>query len=238
MLLSAEEVVSGYADVNILQGISLRAEEGRVTGVIGPNGAGKSTLLKTLYGFLKLRGGRVFLDGTDVSHVPPHMKPQLGVSFIPQERSIFPYLTVEENLMLGGWIKRGDKAQVRRSVEDILERFTILKNKLNKKAGDLSGGEQKMLEVARSLVVRPKLLLVDEPSFGLAPKVVVDIYKKIKELNEEEGITVLLVDQNVRHVMEFSHYLYVLEMGKVAAEGPKSDFEGKLYDIVKDWLRF
>ncbi|NIN52016.1 MAG: ATP-binding cassette domain-containing protein [Nitrososphaeria archaeon] len=235
MSLELEDVTSGYfEDIDILIDVTMRAEEGKITTIIGPNGAGKSTLLKTVFGFLKPKKGKVVYAGEDITGLSPHVVLNRGLSYIPQERSIFPHMAVEENLMLGGWIFRGDKEKIDGALEEIYEKFPNLSGKRKSRAGFLSGGEGKMLEIARGLIVNPKLVLLDEPTAGLAPRIAKQIYDKVAELSKG-GITILLVDQNVRQAVALADYVVVIELGKVGGTGPKEDFETNLKDLIRSW---
>jgi branched-chain amino acid transport system ATP-binding protein len=213
----------------------MSAEKSKVTGVIGPNGAGKSTLLKAIYGHLKPKQGSIIFDGNDITGIEPHVLPQKGLVYIPQHRSLFPYLTVRENLQMGAWIFRKDKERVKESIEEACKRFPILKTREKIKAGRLSGGEQRMLELARDLMVKPKTMLVDEPTAGLAPKVVEQVYQKLKEI-KEEGTSILLVDQNIKKALALSDYICVISGGKVTDEGPVGRFSERLNSLIGDWL--
>lgn len=237
MSLQVEGLVTGYTDVNILHGVTLDAQLGKVTSIIGPNGAGKSTLLKAIYGFLRIKAGSVVHDGQDITGLSPDRMLSRGIAYIPQEISIFPYMTVKENLMLGAWVQRNNGQAVEEAIFEVTGLFPFLRERLNTKAGDLSGGQQKMLEIARGLMIKPRLLFVDEPSFGLSPIAVSEVYAKLRELNQKMGITVLLVDQNVKRAVDLANYVYVLELGTKKAEGSHEEFKANLWEIVKDWLQ-
>lgn len=233
MSLSVEGVVAGYyGDIDVLHDVSMKAEKHKTTVIIGPNGAGKSTLLKVICGFLKPRRGKIVFDGVDITGREPSSLVNLGIAYVPQERTIFPSLTVEENLELGAWSIRRDKAAVEEAVREVYELFPMLKEKRGSKARTLSGGMQRMIEIGRALMSKPKLILLDEPTAMLAPKIAREIYEVIKSLR----ITIVLVDQNVRQAIEVSDYVYVLEMGRNKVEGPREDFEKGLIEVVKDWL--
>jgi len=227
--------VSYYGDINILKDVSFSAEEGLITTIIGPNGAGKSTLLKTLYGLLKPKKGSVYLRDEDITGLKTHEYMKTGIAYVPQLRSIFPDLTVEENLQLGAWIFKKDKQRVRDAIGNVYERFQALAEKRNERAGLLSGGQQKILEIGRSLLTNPSICLLDEPSATLAPRIANQIYATLARL-KEENITVVIVDQRVRQVFEISDYIYVLELGENKINGTKRDFEGGLKEVIKGWL--
>lgn len=237
MSLVLKDVFSGYAsDVDIVQGISLRAEEAKTTGIIGPNGAGKSTLVKTICGFLKPRKGNIYYKGKDITGLKPHiLAGTFGITYIAQERSIFLDLTVKENLKVYTWPFRKDPDGVRESIKKVYEKFPVLESKLNDKASSLSGGQQRMLELSRAFLQRTKLILVDEPTAGLAPKVAVDVYEAMGRF-EEENLTVLFIDQNVRQAVKLSDYLYMLRSGQVFEHGPKEKFEKELGGLIHEWI--
>lgn len=237
-LLRMENVTAGYAqDIDILQDISLALPEGQTAGVIGLNGAGKSTIMRTIYGFLHPKRGRIFLGQDDISNIPPHQMLFRRVWYIPQESSLFPYLSVEDNLELVHRKLMGGKPAVPpRAVEDVLERFPMLREHRSSQAGNLSGGQQKMLQFALALLVRPHLCLIDEPTVGLAPKIAEEVYDWIDAFREQEGMTILLVDHNVRKVIEMVDHVYVLSLGRIAASGPRADFQSDLHEQVREWL--
>jgi ABC-type branched-subunit amino acid transport system ATPase component len=235
-LLEVEEVAAGYVDgIDILAGISLRVEAGSVTGIIGPNGAGKSTLLKTIFGFLHPRRGRIRHDGREIQRSAPHEVKRLGISYVPQGTNVFPQLTVEENLQLGAWVDRHDRARVGQMLERAYEAFPRLLEKRRHRATSLSGGEAKMLSLAKELMTAPKLLLVDEPSAGLAPRISHEVYGRLVEARTS-GVTILLVDQNITQAVAVSDYLYVIEGGQVRRQGPQSDFAEHLRELIRDSL--
>ncbi len=240
-LLRMENVTAGYAaDIDVLRDVSVSIAASRITGLIGLNGAGKSTLMKTLCGFLRPKSGRVLYDGADMSSVAPHQLIHRGVWYIPQESSLFPYLSVEQNLRLPlESLARSPSGLARDALdarfEDMLEHFPALRDKRKAQAGDLSGGQQKMLEFAKAYAVRPRLCLIDEPSIGLAPKIAAEVYEWIR-LFAATGMAILLVDHNVRRVVAMSEYIYVLSLGQITAEGNRSDFAGDLHEQVRSWL--
>jgi branched-chain amino acid transport system ATP-binding protein len=227
--------VSYYGDIDILKDVSIKASEGLITTIIGPNGAGKSTLLKALYGLLKPKNGAIFLRGEDITRLKPHQFIGIGISYVPQLRSVFPDLTVFENLELGAWIFKKDRRKVTNAIDRVFTRFPILEKKKNQKAGLMSGGQQKMLEIGRSLLTDPRICLMDEPTATLAPKIATQIYQTLMDL-KNEGITIVTVDQRVKQAFEISDYLYVLELGTNKVSGTKADFEGGLREMIKGWL--
>ena len=234
--LAVEQLVAGYVEgIDILAGLTLRVTPGTITGVIGPNGAGKSTLLKTIFGFLHPRAGRIALDGRQIHARPPHEIKRLGISYVPQGANIFPQLTVEDNLRLGAWVIRAERAQVAERLERAYVAFPRLRERRQRRATTLSGGEAKMLSLAKELVTQPTLLLVDEPSAGLAPRIVEQVYARLLEVRAQ-GVTILLVDQNINKAVEVSDYLYQIERGQVRREGPRREFAAQLREIVRDAL--
>ncbi|NGM86575.1 ABC transporter ATP-binding protein [Parapusillimonas sp. SGNA-6] len=237
ILLELDGVTSGYmGDIDVLRNVSLTIRKGHISGLIGLNGAGKSTLFKTIYGFLKPKAGTVRLGGRDITGKAPHTLIDDGVWYIPQESSLFPFLTVEENLRLPleGRQQRFGSTLAQR-YDDTLARFPVLREKLKSQAGDLSGGQQKSLEFAKAYMVRPEVCLIDEPSIGLAPKVAADIFQWIR-LFADSGMGILLVDHNVRRVVAMADHVYVLSLGEITASGTPAEFEGDLHAQVKEWL--
>jgi branched-chain amino acid transport system ATP-binding protein len=227
--------VSYYGDIDILKDVAVDIRQGQITAIIGPNGAGKSTLLKALYGLLKPRKGTVRFNGSDITGLKVHDFIRNGIAYVPQLRSIFPELTVTENLELGAWIFKKDKARVDRAIEEVYARFPILADKRNERAGLLSGGQQKILEIGRSLLTHPSVCLLDEPTATLAPKIAQQIYKTLMDLKSEQ-ITIAIVDQRVRQAFEISDYTYILELGQNKVEGSRREFDGRLNEVIKGWL--
>jgi branched-chain amino acid transport system ATP-binding protein len=215
--------VGYYKDLNILQGVSLQARTAEITAVLGANGVGKSTLLKAIYGFIRPQTGKILVDGADVTRLSSHQLVHHGVAYIPQRQSVFRHMTVEENLELGAWSFRGDRARVEVKLEENYARFPILRDRRRSPAGELSGGMQRMVELGRVLMTEPKLILVDEPTAGLAVILSNEIYQLLVGL-KKEGITVLLVDQNIRQAVKIADYVYVLELGRNRHEGPREAF--------------
>ncbi len=216
-LLEAHDIHSGYGKVEILHGISLKVEAGQIVSIIGPNGAGKSTFFKTIFGLLPVRQGRVVFAGEEVTNRSPEALLNRGVAYSPQGRNVFPLMTVDENLLLGAYTRKRTP-ELMREVERVYEVFPILREKRRQRAGDLSGGQAHMLEIGRSLLLKPKLMLVDEPTLGLAPVVFKEIFRIIEGL-KREGQTILMVEQNAAKALEISDYAYVMELGKNRYEG-------------------
>ncbi|UCH17600.1 MAG: ABC transporter ATP-binding protein [Burkholderiales bacterium] len=216
-----DDVVAGYGDLMILNNLSLQARHGRITLLIGPNGAGKSTVLKTLFGLLKVRHGRVRLEGRDITgSTPKQLLLDHGVAFVPQGRNLFGQLTVWENLELGG-ITLGMKT-TRERIPEVLERFPRVKERLHNAASTLSGGEQKQLEVGRALLLRPKVLLIDEPSIGLSPLLVQDVFRLLRHL-VDQGTTILMVEQNVKSALKAADEAIALESGRQVLHKPADE---------------
>ena len=224
MLEIKDLYVGYYKDLNILQGVDLTARTGQITAVLGANGVGKSTLLKAIYGFLKPNQGEIFLDDEAVTGVPTHELISLGLAYIPQQTGIFRWMSVEENLMMGGWTFKNDKARLKREMERSYERFPDLIEKRKQNAGDLSGGQQRMVEVARTLMTNPKVILVDEPTAGLAKLLSKMVYQMLVDLRDIDGLTIVLVDQEIRDALKIADYVYVLELGRNKFEGPVEEF--------------
>lgn len=229
-LLEAVDIVAGYGDMEILHGVSLRVEPGEIVAIIGPNGAGKSTLLKAVFGLLPLKAGRVVLDGEDITGLPPHARVRRGMGYVPQADNVFPSLTVKENLEMGAFIAQDGVAERLREVYGL---FPVLWRKRHEKASRLSGGERQMLALARGLMVEPRVLLLDEPSAGLAPVVREGVFESIRAINET-GVSLVIVEQNAKQVLSLSHRGYVLAMGQNRLEGTgpallQNEEVGRLY---------
>jgi len=237
-LLSVEELHAAYQPgVDILQGLSLSVDHGSLTLVIGPNGAGKSTLLRTIFGFLSPHRGSVDFRGERIEGVEPYAVKALGISYVPQEINTFPHLTVEENLRMGGWILRREKLRLKEQIEKIYEIFPVLAERRGNRAGDLSGGQGRMLSVAREMMTDPALMLVDEPTAGLAPNLVDQVYELLLTARRSIGTTILLVDQNIEDAIERADYVYMVNLGRIKAEGPPGDFrEDRVRALIQECL--
>ena len=236
MKLEARDLHAAYQkDLFILKGLNLSVPLGKITIVIGPNGSGKSTLLKSICGILKPQKGSVWLDQTDITGIELDELIKRGVSYIPQERAVFTQMTVAENLDLGCWVFKNDQLKVQERIQWALERFPVLQDRRKHLAGSLSGGLQRILDIAKALLCNPTLLLVDEPSVGLSPLIAQTIYEELLSL-KSEGHTILLVDQDVRSAMAIADEVYVLDLGSVKTHGTKENFEGQLGDVVRNWL--
>ncbi|RLG55067.1 MAG: ABC transporter ATP-binding protein [Thermoproteota archaeon] len=235
-MLEVKGVVAGYLEgIDILQGVDLKVERNTITTVIGPNGAGKSTLLKTIFGLLKPRRGEISFEDKRIGGLKPSVIKRLGISYVPQDINTFPHMSVEENLLMGAWVFRGDSKLVRERLGEVFEMFPHLKSKRHMKATYLSGGELKMLSIAKEIVTKPRLLLVDEPTAGLAPRLASQVYSFLVE-SRDSGITILLVDQNIKRAVEISDYVYMIEMGRVKVSGSGDYFRANLTEIIKSSL--
>jgi branched-chain amino acid transport system ATP-binding protein len=216
-LLSLQGITASYGSITALHGVSLDVPPGEIVTIIGANGAGKSTLMMTVFGNPRAREGRILFNGRDITEMPTHHIARLGIAQSPEGRRIFPRMTVEENLRMGA--EFAGNTEYDRDLERVTTIFPRLKERLQQRGGTLSGGEQQMLAIARALMSRPKLLLLDEPSLGLAPIIVKQIFKVIAELNASEGLTVFLVEQNAFHALRLAHRAYVLVNGRITLSG-------------------
>ena len=217
-MLEIKNLTVNYGAIGALHGISLQAQAGGIVTLIGSNGAGKTTTLKTISGLLKPKAGEILYEGKNIAGLPPHEIVKRGLCHVPEGRMIFANLTVLENLHMGAYLQP-DKTSVRRELEFVFSIFPRLKERVAQVAGTLSGGEQQMLAIGRALMARPRLLMLDEPSLGLAPLLVKTIFEKIVEINRERGLTILLVEQNANRALEISSFGYVLETGKITVQG-------------------
>ena len=215
MLLEISDLVVKYGEIPALTGISLQVEEGKITTLIGANGAGKSTLLKAISGLIRPASGTIMYQGKNLAKIPAQKIVSEGIAHCPEGRKIFTTQTVLENLKLGGFTRK-DKDQLNKDIEESLDMFPVLRQRQNQQAGSLSGGEQQMLALCRALMSKPKLLMLDEPSMGLAPKIVNEVFEIIQRINAQ-GTTVLLIEQNAKKALQISHQGYVMEVGHIVA---------------------
>jgi len=216
--------VGYYKDLNILQDLDLIAEKGKISTILGANGVGKSTMLKAVFGFLKPNAGEILLNGESILDTPTYKRIQRGLAYIPQHPGIFKEMSVEENLELGAWTFRRDKKRVKEKIEENYNRFPVLREKRKQATNELSGGQQRMVEIGRTLMSEPRMMLVDEPTAGLSKMLSEEVYHMLTNLRDEEGLTILLVDQEIRKALKISDYVYVLELGRNKYDGPASDF--------------
>lgn len=216
--------VGYYRDLNIISKLCLDVKSKQIVTILGANGVGKSTSLKAIYGFLRPNGGTIHLGGSALIDVPTHERINLGLAYIPQHPGIFRDMSVEENLLLGAWTFRRDKARIARKMDENFVRFPVLKEKRRQPAGQLSGGQQRMIEIGRTLMGEPKVLLVDEPTAGLSKIYAEEVYQMLRDLRDRENLGILLVDQEIRHALRIADYVYVLELGRNKFEGPPSEF--------------
>jgi ABC-type branched-subunit amino acid transport system ATPase component len=237
-LLTVTDVHAGYlAGVDILRGLSVEAHPNAITLVIGPNGAGKSTLLRTVFAFLAPNQGSITFNGRPTAGLLPSDLKIAGISYVTQDINSFPQLTVEENLMMGAWVFRRDRDRLRRQLERAYEIFPALATKRHVRAGELSGGQGRMLSVAREMVTEPQLLLVDEPTAGLAPNLVEQVYDILLTAKRASGVAVLLVEQNVEQALPLADHIYLLNLGQVKAEGPGKEFDNtRVRTLIQECL--
>lgn len=236
-LIKVEQVTAGYIpSIDILNGVNLEVEKGKITVILGPNGAGKSTLLKTIYGFLTPKKGTVFLKGENINGMSVEKLLNLGVAYVPQQsKSLFPKMTVQENLEMGCWILKNDKKRINKAIKRVYEHHPFLWEARDVPAGLLSGGQQRILELERSMLTDPEIILLDEPTETLAPKIAKNIYRLLADL-KERGVTILIIDQNIRSAVEIADYIYILDLGKTKYHGPKQTLEGEMENIIKSWI--
>jgi len=235
-MLKIENVTAAYVEgIDILRDVDLEVKEGAITGIIGANGSGKSTILKAIFGFLKPRKGKIIFEGKEIQGKSPYELKSMGLSFMLQDFSTFPDLTVNDNLLLGCWTFRNDKRRVKQRLSEVYEFFPKLSERKNEKATYLSGGYLRMLCIGKEIMSEPRLLLVDEPSVGLQPSIVSEIYELLLKVSKQ-GTTILLVDQNMMKAMEISDHMYIIDMGMVKKSGPKKEFEEEIRAIIRDSL--
>ncbi len=225
-MLQVEDLSVSYGAISALSGVSFTIEAGRIVTLIGANGAGKTTALRALSGLLRTRSGRVVFQGEDITSLRPHQIVARGLGHVPEGRMVFSNLTVDENLAMGAYLLK-DRARIARNRDYVFGIFPRLRERLAQDAGTLSGGEQQMLAIGRTLMGDPKLLMLDEPSLGIAPKLISTIFEKIVEINRDHGTTILLVEQNAKLALEISHDAYVLETGRVVMQGPAAELRTK-----------
>lgn len=234
MSLQIQNLASGYGKMEILHNVSLKANQGEALAVIGPNGAGKTTLLKTIFGLIRMSRGKILFDGKEITGFNTQNLLRIGLSYVPQGRIIAPEMTTEENLEMGGYIV-DDREEVKRRMKHIYEIFPILESRAKQRAGYLSGGEQQMLAIGRALMLNPRLIMVDEPSLGLGPRIVEQVYEKLLEM-VKAGTTLILVEQNAYKALKTCQRAYIVEAGRVKYEGPSKDLLAN-QEVVDYYLR-
>lgn len=237
LALEVRGIESGYGKIQVLWGVDVTLQEGSMAAVLGPNGAGKTTLLRTIMGIIRAWRGSVMMYGLDITSMPSHRRVELGLTMVPEGRRLFPDLTVRENLELGAYTRRA-RERIVETLELVFNLFPRLKERLHQKAGSLSGGEQQMLAMARALMTRPKVLMLDEPSQGLAPKIAWEVAETLDKIRREVGISVILVEQNVALALEKADYIYLLEQGRVVLEGFREEVLARKLDIVRSYLGY
>lgn len=230
-MLKVVNIESGYGPMQVLWGPDIEVKTGTITSLLGPNGAGKSTLLWTVLGSVKARGGNVVYEGKDVTSLRPHEKVDLGLTMVPEGKHLFKEMTVYDNLIMGAYRKEAREVRSE-NLELVYSMFPILEERYAQKAGSLSGGQQQMVTIGRALMTKPKLIMMDEPSQGLAPKLVHEIFETIEKLKEEIGLTILLVEQNAAASLEAADYVYVMHEGSIKAEGTPEEIKGS--DEIKE----
>jgi len=221
-LLSITDLQVAYGDLRVLRGVSLHVDAGELVSLLGGNGSGKSTTLKSILGLVRASAGEIRFDGERIDGLATPALVRRGLTLVPEARRIFPFMTVRENLELGVWVRRHDRAAVHDDLDRVMTLFPILRERLGQAGGTLSGGEQQMLAMARALMLRPRLVLMDEPSMGLAPAMVQQVFELIRAVNRE-GVAILMVEQNATAALQFTHRAYVLEQGVMAIEGASRD---------------
>ncbi|MFZ5559808.1 MAG: ABC transporter ATP-binding protein [Patescibacteria group bacterium] len=224
-MLSIQNLKSGYNGMEVLHEIDFEVNPGEIVAIIGPNGSGKSTLLKSIFNLCEIYSGKIVFKNKDITKLPTHYLIYEGISYVPQGRQVFSNLTVRENLEMGAFIME-DHELVKRNIADVFEKFPFLKEKQDDYAFELSGGQQQMLAIGRALIQDPELLLLDEPSLGLAPKVIKEIFEKIQEINKQ-GVSVIIVEQNAKQAVKLANRTYILEDGKIALKGGKEILSDK-----------
>ncbi len=221
-MLRVERIKASYDEVPALHEVSFRVEPGQIVSIVGANGSGKSTILRTVSSVLRLDEGSISFQNQRIDQIPAHRVVDLGIAHVPEGRRLFARLTVTQNLTLGAYTRKSQEHRAS-TLKKIFKLFPVLEERKNQAAGTLSGGEQQMLAIARGLMSKPKLLMLDEPSLGIMPKLITEIFEMIQQVNREEGLTILLVEQNVQEALEIAHYAYILQTGRVVMEGKPAE---------------
>lgn len=233
-MLSVKDIESGYGPMQVLWRAGLEVKKGSITSLLGPNGAGKSTLLSTIFGAVSPWSGRIEYKDKEITMLPTHKKVDIGIALVPEGKHLFPNMTVYENLSMGAYLKRAS-AKKNESFEIVYSLFPVLKERNSQKAGLLSGGEQQMVTIGRALMTQPELIMLDEPSQGLAPKLVDEVFETIHKMKDDIGLTILVVEQNADASLNAADYVYVMHEGKIKAEGVPEDIQ-KSSDIREAYL--
>ncbi len=233
-MIRVVDLESGYGPMQVLWKPSLEVKKGSITSLLGPNGVGKSTFLSTVFGSVEPWGGRVYYDGSDVTLLPTHKKVELGIAMVPEGKHLFPNMNVYENLTMGAYVKRAIPGK-KETMDLVFDLFPRLKERIKQKAGSLSGGEQQMLTIGRSLMTQPRFIMLDEPSQGLAPLLVREMFETIEKMKKEMGLTILLVEQNADASLDSADYVYIMHEGRIKAEGNPEDIK-KSSDIREAYL--
>ena len=233
-MLKVENLESGYGPMQVLWKPSLEVEKGSITSLLGPNGAGKSTLLRTVLGSIEPWGGKITYEGEEITHLPSHKRVDMGLTLVPEGKHLFNGMTVHENLMMGAYRKKAMQS-MNETLELVYALFPILKERERQEAGSLSGGEQQMVTIARAIMTRPKMIMLDEPSQGLAPKLVGEVFETIEKMKSEIGLTILLVEQNADVSLNAANYVYIMHEGKIKTEGTADEIKGSS-DIREAYL--
>ena len=228
-----KNIDAGYGEIEVLKNVSIHVNRGEIVSIIGANGAGKSTLLKTLFGVVKATSGHIYFENKDITEQKPIDRLQRNIAYVPEGRSNFPAMTVQENLEMAAYT-RNDKRQIMEDINSLCERFSILQEKRNISAGNLSGGQQQMLEIAMALMLRPQVLLIDEPTLGLAPILVTEVFDELENI-KTSGTTIVLVEQNALRALEISDYAFVLELGRVRMHGSAQELADN-EEIIEAYL--
>ena len=233
LILEMKNIDAGYGEIEVLKNVSIHVNRGQIVSIIGANGAGKSTLLKTLFGVVTATSGQIYFENKDITKQKPINRLQRNIAYVPEGRSNFPAMTVQENLEMAAYT-RNDKRQIMEDINLLCERFSILQEKRYISAGNLSGGQQQMLEIAMALMLRPQVLLIDEPTLGLAPILVTEVFDELQQI-KTSGTTIVLVEQNALRALKISDYAFVLELGRVRLHGPAQELADN-EEIIEAYL--
>lgn len=223
IMLETQSLEAGYKGVKVLWGVNIKVHRGEIVSILGPNGAGKTTLIRTIMGIIKPYSGKVLFEGKDITNLDPHRRTKLGLYLVPDTRGLFPEMSVYENLLMGAYLVK-NRSEVEKKLEEVYGLFPVLKERNKQKARTLSGGEQQMLAIAKVLMGSPRLLMLDEPTLGLSPKLSAEVTNTIKKLRDELGITILLVEEKVHYALKISDRVYVIDQGNIVYEADRTRF--------------